>query len=514
MRVSSSWPRWVTSVATVAALATVLGGCGSSASSSAKGTESAATTVPGYAPVYAAGPCPMPVLPDPKIECGTVTVPENRAEPTGAQVHLAVARVSSPAADGAGSPVVRLSGGPGFGALQPLNSANGKNTNPLLAHHDLIYIDQRGTGYSQPNLDCPERDAAIWTDLGRSAPYPTEYATVATAIQACKQRLEAAGIDLAAYDTVSNATDIADVRVAMGIPSWTLSSVSYATLLAQEIMRSHPEGVRAVVLDSVVPPDYTAPEQQVDSANRAFDTLFTGCEQSPTCNAAYPKLRDRFAATLASYDQNPFVTTIKDRAGTPHAVSINGGELLAGIFNTMYSTKLIPSVPALIVLMEQRNPALQTGFEQGFAQIFDASDGVYYSVDCRDRLHDATTDKVAAVVDANPDFGFLYQLNSTAGCATWNNGATDASFNQLVSSDIPTLVLAGSYDPITPPSGSKRVADNLAHATYVEFDGTGHGVFRTNPCADQLVLSFVAQPSAPLDTSCVSTVGPPAFHLP
>ena len=118
------------------------------------------------------------------------------------------------------------------------------------------------------------------------------------------------------------------------------------------------------------------------------------------------------------------------------------------------------------------------------------------------------------MVDANPDFGFLYELNSLAGCATWNNGAADASFNQLVSSDIPTLVLAGSYDPITPPSGSKRVADHLTHATYVEFDGTGHGVFRTNPCADQLVLSFVAQPSDPLDTSCVSTVGPPSFQLP
>ena len=60
----------------------------------------------------------------------------------------------------------------------------------------------------------------------------------------------------------------------------------------------------------------------------------------------------------------------------------------------------------------------------------------------------------------------------------------------------------------------KRVADNLSHATYVEFDGTGHGVSRTNACADQLVLSFVDQPSTPLDTSCVSTIGPPAFQLP
>jgi len=510
MQVASRWSRWATSVAVVAMLATALGGCGSSG----KGPESAAATVPGYTPAYAPGACPMPVLPDPQIQCGTVTVPENRADPTGAQVHLAVARVLSPSPDGAGSPVVRLTGGPGFGSLQTQNSANGKNTNPLLARHDLIYIDQRGTGYSQPSLDCPERDDAVWTDLGRSDTYPTEYAAISTSIQACQQRLEAAGVDLTAYDTVSNAADIADVRVAMGIPSWTLTAVSYATLLTQEIMRSHPEGVRAVLLDSVVPPDYTAPEQQVDSANRAFDTLFTGCEQSPTCNAAYPNLRDRFAATLASYDQNPFVTTIKDRAGTPHAVSINGGELLAGIFNTMYTTKQIPTVPALIQLMENRNPALQTGFEQGFAQIFDSAEGLYYSVDCRDRLHDATTADVAAVVAANPDFGFLYELNSLAGCATWNNGAADASFNQLVSSDIPTLVLAGSYDPITPPSGSKRVADHLSHATYVEFDGTGHGVFRTNSCADQLVLSFVAEPSAPLDTSCVSTIGPPDFQLP
>jgi pimeloyl-ACP methyl ester carboxylesterase len=73
-------------------------------------------------------------------------------------------------------------------------------------------------------------------------------------------------------------------------------------------------------------------------------------------------------------------------------------------------------------------------------------------------------------------------------------------------------VLAGSYDPVTPPAGSQRVAAHLAHATFVEFDGTGHGVFRTNPCADQLVTTFFNNPTAPLDTSCKTTIGPPNFR--
>ena len=451
------------------------------------------------------------------VVCGYVTVPENRADPAGRKVRLAVARVKSPSPDGAKSPIVRLAGGPGFGSLRELNlpaSQYGAIDNPLLATHDLVYFDQRGTGYSTPLLDCPERVEATWTNLGRNAAFSVEYQTMLDAMQVCRARLDAAGIDVHSYDTVSNAADVADVRVALGIPTWGLWAQSYGTLLAQEVMRSHPQGVESVLLDSVVPPDSTTVTGIADSATRALDTLFTGCEQSPSCNAAYPNLRTRFDAMLNAYDQHPLVATIKDQDGKPRRISLDGSDFFAGVFNTMYDTKQIPLLPGIIQLMEQRSAALQGAFEQAFFHLFDSAEGMYYSVDCRDRFHDVTDADVVTLVDHDPHYGLLYQSSSVSGCQAWNAGAVDAQFNQLVGSDIPTLVLAGRYDPVTPPAGTKRVADHLGHATFAEFDATGHGVFRRNACASQLVTTFFDQPTTPPNTACVASVGPPKFQTP
>ncbi len=148
-------------------------------------------------------------------------------------------------------------------------------------------------------------------------------------------------------------------------------------------------------------------------------------------------------------------------------------------------------------------------------RLFDAAEGMSSSVDCRDLFHDVSTDDVRQVVDANANFGFLYNTGfyGTA-CEEWNAGEVDPSFNEPVTADIPTLVLAGRFDPVTPPDDSKRVADHLDNATYVEFDGTGHGVFRAHECAQRRTVEFINDPTAPLDTQCATEIGPPDFPVP
>jgi pimeloyl-ACP methyl ester carboxylesterase len=311
---------------------------------------------------------------------------------------------------------------------------------------------------------------------------------------------------------VANAADVADIRTALGIPHWTIWGISYGTVLAQEVLRSHPEGVRAAVLDSVPPVDLTDPSARISSGKRAFDTLFTGCEQSASCNAAYPDLRSQWKATLAAYDEHPMALTITDPSGNPRQVSLDGSDLVGGLFNAVYSTSVIPLLPSLLPLVQQRNKAVLTQLaQQGFGQLFDFSEGAWASVECRDRFGPLRTSKVVDLASREPDWALVYATGPLPVCEPWGAGAVDPSFHTLVASDIPALVLAGKYDPVAPPEGSKRVADHLGNATFVEFDATGHGVFRTNPCVDKLVVSFVGQPTAPLDTSCVSSVGPPAF---
>ncbi len=294
-----------------------------------------------YEPVFAVVDCPVPVAEDLDVECGTVTVPENRDQPSGGTVELAVARVRSPSAEGNTNPVVRLTGGPGFPAIRALRiptDQGGVGSNPLLLDHDLIYVDQRGTGFSTPSLDCPERDEAIWSTLAVADSFEIENRVVLDSLASCRERLAGEGIDLAAYDTVTNAADIDDVRMALGVDEWTLWGTSYGALLALEVMRSHPDGVRAVVLDSVVPPDDDGVDRRVRTTNRAFDVLVAACDESEACRAGHPDLRSQLRSTFQSYDDDPFPATIEDPDGTPRNLLITGDELLAGLFSMMYDT--------------------------------------------------------------------------------------------------------------------------------------------------------------------------------
>jgi pimeloyl-ACP methyl ester carboxylesterase len=101
--------------------------------------------------------CPVKIPAGYTIECGMVTVPEDHTRPEGRSIRLAVAIVHSPNPDPASDPVLFVHGGPGGGALDSLSFVL-ESLGPLLANRDLILLDQRGTGYAEPALGCPEID--------------------------------------------------------------------------------------------------------------------------------------------------------------------------------------------------------------------------------------------------------------------------------------------------------------------------------------------------------------------
>jgi pimeloyl-ACP methyl ester carboxylesterase len=477
-------------------------------------TSTAATPQSAYEPIYEAGPCPVTPPPDILVECGTVTVPEDRTRPEGRLIELAVARVTSPSTSGSDAPVVWLSGGPGGRSLRALAfppDAGGVSSNPLYAEHDLIFVDQRGTGYSVPKLDCPGYEEAVWSVLGMNSPFADELDVIHSSLAVCRDDLERQGVDLSQYDTVANAADFADIRAALGIATWSIRATSYGTLIAQELMRSHPEGVSAVLLDSVVPVDKSRLDEQDVPVDMALERLFTACEESVDCNTAFPDLRNRWTTMLRNYDENPLAASVSDDAGALHDIVITGGEIRSGIASAMYSSDLLGSIPVFIELAEQRAPQVQDAFANAQNQLFAMAEGMRDAVNCRDRLHDITIEQVTQAVEARPELAFGHLIGSQANCQVWAVGAVDESFAELVRSDIPTLVLAGTYDPVTPPIDGARVAALLPNSTFVEFDATGHGVFRSNPCADRLVTQFFAAPTDPLDTTCVDSIGPLVF---
>jgi pimeloyl-ACP methyl ester carboxylesterase len=121
-------------------------------------------------------------------------------------------------------------------------------------------------------------------------PVTEETAREVAAARECADRLRGDGIDLAAYTTTESAADVADLRRALGYAEWDLWGLSYSTRLVLTVLRDHPEGVRRVVLDSVVPPDVAQYDVQVASLRTAYDRLAEDCAAVLDCAQGWPGL--------------------------------------------------------------------------------------------------------------------------------------------------------------------------------------------------------------------------------
>ncbi|MFP4324064.1 MAG: alpha/beta hydrolase [Anaerolineales bacterium] len=226
--------------------------------------------------------CPfeIPANADTPIDCGFLTVPQNRADPASGTIDLAVAILGSRSATPAPDPIIYLEGGPGGSALV---GVEGWYDLPLLDTREMILFDQRGTGYSQPSLDCPgiEESEDLDTDL-----------------PACRADLVAQGVDLDAYTSAESAADVNALREALGYDQVNLLGISYGTRLGLTVMRDYPDSVRAAILDSVYPPDVDTNYVAVPELWGMLNALFADCAADAACNAAFPDLQNRFFAAV------------------------------------------------------------------------------------------------------------------------------------------------------------------------------------------------------------------------
>lgn len=474
-----------------------------------RGSLSMATELAGAAvPRFTPGPCPEVVPTDPRFTCGTLTVAEDRTDLAGPTVDLPVAVLRSASATPAPDPVVYFEGGPGYGAVE---IADLFLQGDYGGDRDVILFDQRGTGGARPSLDCPEVDEATWEAFASTDPTEVELERTLAAYDACRRRLTDEGVDLDDYDTTTSADDAEDLRVALGVERWNLFGVSYGTTLALQTARAHPEAVRSVVVDSVYPTtESNAASAVVASADRAFDAVYEACAADPACAAAHPDLDGALAEIAARFDAAPHPTsTTHPLTGEEGPLLITGKDILSGLFQALYDAGFIPLVPSLLTDLRQGETAIIDVFvDLALPLLFGSAEGMAASVECSDRA--AFPDDRDAVLADRPEWGTLVALG-VWDCGRWAVDPADPGFNEPVTVDVPALVLAGEYDPITPPADSRAAADALPRSTYVELPGLGHGEVFAHGCPAAVFSSFLDDPTTTPDTSCVATMGPPAW---
>ncbi len=461
------------------------------------------------------------------VTCGWLTVPEDRSDPNNDQtIRLHVAIFASESDNPAPDPIVYLEGGPGGDALEAVPLVFEMRFAPYLANHTLIMFDQRGTGYSEPSLACPEYTEWAYDLLEQDISAEEAGQQGMETLLACRDRLADEGVNLAAYNSTASAADLNDLRIALGdalgFDEWNVWGVSYGTRLAQTLMRDYPEGVRSVILDSAYPLEVNLLTDTPENVARAFDVFFAGCAADPACAEAYPDLETLFFDTVAQLNAEIIVLPVSNLfTGDDYEAYFRGDDLIGVLFQSLYATEIIPELPKLIADVSageyETLGLLLSSFlsNSGFSSI-----GMQFSVQCYEENGFATAEEITAALAAQPELEPIFRYSPNLGpmalliCEQWGAGTAVPLENEPITSDIPTLILAGEYDPITPPAWGEQVQANLSNAYYYEFPGTGHGVSLAGDCGISVVESFLAEPTAVPDTTCLADLGGPTFVTP
>jgi pimeloyl-ACP methyl ester carboxylesterase len=435
--------------------------------------------------------------------CGTLRVPEDREHPKDGSIALRVAVVPALNRRSTEAPMFLLAGGPGQSAMQvyvALSSAFAR----INRNHAIVLLDQRGTGNSSP----------------QTCEYPEEWQQPVDPMpalrKATKECLAKLGPRVRFYTTSIAVRDLDEMRAALGYEQIDLYGASYGTRVAELYMRRYPARARAVILDGVTYPEQNIGAETPQDGENALNLILARCRQAPDCAATYPDLQQDWESLLRQFGPQKVMVTIDDpNSGLPLEIEFNHRIMASALRFLSYSDMQASLLPALIhEAVHGKLRPLASQSVMNARQIGDQlANGMQYSVICSedepffaaaniDRAAMARTYQGTELVDA------LQEI-----CKLWPHGPVDADLHAPLHSDIPTLLLSGEADPVTPPADAERAAVGLTRHRHLILKGEGHGQLSTG-CVPRLMADFLDS-TAPdkLDASCLEQHTPEPFFL-
>ena len=468
-----------------------------------------------------------------QVDCGYVSVLEDRGRPDGNVLKLAVARLRGSLRSPHPDPVIYLAGGPGDSALEQ-TARFIHDARFIWEERDLILLDQRGVGHSEPRLECPDyrrkrlevRELVLDPDeaLQREV----------EAMLACKRTLSEQGIDVwedaytpeavaadvvevaeamgyevvDAYTPEAVAADVVEVAEAMGYEVYNLYGTGFGSNVALGIMRDFPGNVRAVILDGVWPQQVNATEARHANAASALKAFFGHCEADPECSGRHPDLEQKFWQVFDRYEDHPTTAEYFDYyLDEPFKEDVDGHFVLHKVLQSLRSDPWIPYLPFLLdriasgdhrvawVFNRHRFERASIDNSAAWAALLCHADGRF---DDRARV---LADRAAHPRIADPEARDPVPVL----CAAWHDPALEPIDRTPVASDIPALLLSGEFDPTTPPRWADLAAETLSRSHSLVVPMAGHGVGMDTPCGLALVAAFLNVPGDDPSPACFPT---------
>lgn len=435
------------------------------------------------------------------VYCGNYTVFENRKTKQGRKLDLNLIVVPAINSSGAKSPVFYFDGGPGIAATKNVDFFSAKE-NPYRQNHDIVLVDIRGTGGSNP-LHC------LSLQYKRSLQEHFEEMYPAEAVKSCFDSLSALA-DLSQYTTTNIVMDIEEVRQWLGYKKIIAFGLSYGTRLTQEYMRRFPASVETAVLWSPTSTGSRMPLYHAPFAEATLQKLFNDCKNDPFCGKAYPELKKDFVSLMRRMQNNPVTIQNADSV----IITLPWHAFQTKIRSQMYQPYTLRQLPFIITEAAKGawQPFLELFPQENKFDSFSA-EGLYLSISCAEDVP-FITKKETKRLAKNTFMGNYRVAQQKRACANWVKGEIPADFLQPVRSDIPVLILAGDWDPVTPVSVAREVAGFLPNSQLVVIPHMSHGMWglANEECLDIIVLNFInASGRAKVKSDCINQMTPPPY---
>ncbi len=458
-------------------------------------------------------PCPFEAaaeVPPERLMCGYLRVPENRNRASSDLLKLPVAVIRTTSQNPKPDPVIFLAGGPGASPTSSAHSFKLFAGHALGKDRDIILFTQRGALMTEPSLRCDELRDARASIYARDQTLAERDAEIARAATACLRSLRDQGRDLAGYSAVENAHDLRDLRLALGLQHWNLLAVSYGTLMSLEAARIDPEGIRSMVLDSLVS---LQSDLFMSEANRNFayglGRVLQSCADDADCQRQFPGLRGKLDPLLERLKLQPLTVNVAAGGESRQDIIVNWHDFLGLVHWMLYNAKTVPLVPLLIdETWNGRLELLTLLAERVFpapANAGDSAAGAFFAIVCQDQYTRRTLGRnpLPRAEAAYSGFAITSFMEAVCSDPDFNYGETPE--RPLFRSSIPTLLLSGYFDPMTPDIYAEQAASLLDDANLLRIPDYGHSTLSGyTACQTEAAAAFLDDLQPRADRPCLA----------
>ncbi|MCL8537190.1 alpha/beta fold hydrolase [Chryseobacterium gallinarum] len=419
------------------------------------------------------------------------SVPENWEKVNERKISLAVAVLKSKTASKQ-EPVVFIQGGPGGNTIsETIFWIN----HPLRKNHDIVLVDLRGTGFSEPKL-CPDLGKKFFEILSKNQSEEQDVRDKVKVSLECRQDMINQGVDLNSYNSISVANDLHALKNVLGIHKWNVYGVSYGTYLSQNYAKIFPGDVQSLILDSSI---HNISEYYTNNTQNyilSLSKLFKSCKEDAKCDKEYPNLEEVYYNTISELEKIPITVEVDQSIVPSGKFTYNAEDYKIAIQQSLYDKKLIEVLPLLIYQFKNRNTSTLAGLVQAFSGALSLNYGNYFCFTCNEVIPYNNLQKYDSISSNYKKLngGLSFYRSDFNVCNQWNKNQDILKSKSIsLKNDNPfnVLILSGGFDPITPAYYAKETAQNFIKNVQIVNGYTfGHGLGYTQSGAD-IIRNFV-----------------------